>query len=58
MEGKMQNISHIVICRPTSPPPPNELKDIGCGVMDSIDVSQDKDRWRCFVNVVMKLHVA
>jgi len=30
---------------------------MGFGVMDWIDVSQDMNRWPCFLNVVMKVHV-
>jgi len=33
------------------------LKEVGCGVMDWIDVSQDKDRWRAVVNAVMNILV-
>jgi len=31
------------------------LRKIGCGVMDWIDLAQDRDSWREFVNAVMKL---
>jgi len=30
---------------------------MGCEVMDSIDLAEDRDRWRAFVNVVMNLRV-
>jgi hypothetical protein len=33
------------------------LQDVGWGVMDRIDMSQDRDRWRAVVNVVMNLRV-
>ena len=34
-----------------------DLQEMGCGVMDWIDVAQDEDRWRALVNVVMKHQV-
>jgi hypothetical protein len=34
-----------------------DLQDVGCGVVDLIDLAQDKDRWRALVNAVMKLRV-
>ena len=33
------------------------LQDVGCEVMDWIDVAQDRDRWLAPVNAVMKLRV-
>jgi hypothetical protein len=32
-------------------------KEWGSGVMDRIDLAQDRDRWRSLVNTVMKLRV-
>ena len=29
----------------------------GCGVMDRIELAQDKDRWRALVNAVMDLRI-
>ena len=34
-----------------------DLQEVGCGVMDWIDVAQDRDRWRALVSTVMKLRV-
>jgi hypothetical protein len=32
-------------------------QEVGCGSMDWIDMAQDKDRWRAFVNAVMNLRI-
>jgi hypothetical protein len=34
-----------------------DLRKIGWGVMDWIDLAQDRDQWRALVNAVMKLRV-
>ena len=34
-----------------------DLHEVGCGVMDWIELAQDRYRWREIVNVVMNLRV-
>jgi hypothetical protein len=34
-----------------------DLREIGWGGMDSIDLAQDRDQWSAFVNTVMNLRV-
>jgi len=34
-----------------------ELQELGCGVMDWIELARVKDRWRVLVNAVMNLWV-
>ena len=34
-----------------------DLVEVGCGVVDWIDLAQDRDRWLALVNAVMNLWV-
>ena len=35
----------------------SNVKEVGCGGMDWIDLAQDRDAWQAVVNAVMNLRV-
>jgi hypothetical protein len=34
-----------------------DLREVGCGGMDGIDLASDRDQWRALVNTLMNLRV-
>jgi len=34
-----------------------ELQEVGCGIMDCIDLTQDRDSLQALVNMVMNLQI-
>jgi hypothetical protein len=34
-----------------------DLQEVGCGVMDWIELAQDREMWRALVNAIMNLGI-
>jgi hypothetical protein len=34
-----------------------DLREVGCGCVDRLELAQDRDRWRALVSAVMNLQV-
>jgi hypothetical protein len=34
-----------------------DVQEVRCGIMDWIELAQERDRWRALVNALMKLRV-
>jgi hypothetical protein len=57
--GEKRNAYRILVGNPEGKRPlerPN-LREIGWGGMDWIDLAQDRDQWRALVNTLMNLRV-
>jgi hypothetical protein len=69
MNGEKRNAYRILVGKPQGNRPPGrpryrsmdnikmDLREMGWGGMDWIDLAEDRDQWRALVNTVMKLRV-
>jgi len=67
--GKRRNVYRVLVRKPEGKTPLGrprhrwednikmDLQELGCGLMDWIEVVQDRDMWRALVNAVMKVRV-
>jgi hypothetical protein len=67
--GEKRNAYRILVGKPEGKRPPGrprrrwvsnvkmDLREVGWGRMDWIDMTQDRDQWKALVNTVMKVRV-
>jgi hypothetical protein len=57
LRGRWCNIIVLNVHAPTEDNIKMDLREIGWDGMDWIDLAQDRDRWRAFMNMVVNLWV-